>query len=435
MRVGRGSSSKRRRRAARTEDGARRALRPASPRPASNVWRAGPASWPRHSGSTRPGRVTDLCDPASSLRLERDVDDAADTVDDRAVQVTPRIGVAYAGPEVGIAAVAVRDRRSPVGLGPARRPLRRRTMDARSPERCSSSRSFASGSRRRPRSSRLQRMAEVLQPSADPVDRRSDNSTRPTRHERCSASDRASVSVGRTTSLPGSTAQHAAVASSLSSSSSIADTLDAAARLATSLADERRPLLRDLGRELHALPRSAPRWRAASTPSASCSTPPRRVSAGCELPSGSPTTGSDGGWTRSSAPSSAAHSRIPIVTLRNGRYVVPVKAEARSRVKGIVHDASGSGQRRCSSSRWSPSSSGTPGARRRPPSRRRSPGSSTSCRRLIGSMPPPLRETLDALARFDLWAAKASLAADWTRHVPRRRTDPRSCSCQHATPG
>src|SRR5207302_3047112 len=34
----------------------------------------------------------------------------------------------------------------------------------------------------------------------------------------------------------------------------------------------------------------------------------------------------------------------PIVTLRNGRYVVPIKAEARSRVKGIVHDASGSGQ-------------------------------------------------------------------------------------------
>ena len=30
--------------------------------------------------------------------------------------------------------------------------------------------------------------------------------------------------------------------------------------------------------------------------------------------------------------------------MRNGRYVVPVRAEARSRVKGIVHDASGSGQ-------------------------------------------------------------------------------------------
>ena len=33
-----------------------------------------------------------------------------------------------------------------------------------------------------------------------------------------------------------------------------------------------------------------------------------------------------------------------LITLRNGRYVVPVKADARSRVKGIVHDASGSGQ-------------------------------------------------------------------------------------------
>ena len=32
------------------------------------------------------------------------------------------------------------------------------------------------------------------------------------------------------------------------------------------------------------------------------------------------------------------------MTLRNGRYVVPVRAEARSKVKGIVHDASGSGQ-------------------------------------------------------------------------------------------
>ena len=31
----------------------------------------------------------------------------------------------------------------------------------------------------------------------------------------------------------------------------------------------------------------------------------------------------------------------PIITLRNGRYVVPVKAEARAKVKGIVHDSSG----------------------------------------------------------------------------------------------
>jgi DNA mismatch repair protein MutS2 len=33
----------------------------------------------------------------------------------------------------------------------------------------------------------------------------------------------------------------------------------------------------------------------------------------------------------------------PIVTMRNGRYVVPVKAECRSQVNGLVHDQSGSG--------------------------------------------------------------------------------------------
>lgn len=34
----------------------------------------------------------------------------------------------------------------------------------------------------------------------------------------------------------------------------------------------------------------------------------------------------------------------PIVTQRNGRYVVPVKSEHRAKVKGIVHDSSSSGQ-------------------------------------------------------------------------------------------
>jgi DNA mismatch repair protein MutS2 len=34
----------------------------------------------------------------------------------------------------------------------------------------------------------------------------------------------------------------------------------------------------------------------------------------------------------------------PIVTMRNGRYVVPIKSEAKRRVRGIVHDQSASGQ-------------------------------------------------------------------------------------------
>ena len=37
------------------------------------------------------------------------------------------------------------------------------------------------------------------------------------------------------------------------------------------------------------------------------------------------------------------HLQEPIVTMRNGRYVVPLKADSRGRLKGIVHDHSGSG--------------------------------------------------------------------------------------------
>jgi DNA mismatch repair protein MutS2 len=124
----------------------------------------------------------------------------------------------------------------------------------------------------------------------------------------------------------------------------IAETLDAAARLATSLADERRPLLRDVGRELHPLPAVRSTLARSFDP------------VGELLDTASPRLGGLRAAVR------VAYDRLrrrldalvgaelggalqdPIVTLRNGRYVVPVKAEARSRVKGIVHDASGSGQ-------------------------------------------------------------------------------------------
>ena len=191
----------------------------------------------------------------------------------------------------------------------------------------------------------------------------------------------------------------------------IADTLDATARLATSLADERRPLLRDLGRELHALPALRSTLARSFDP------------VGELLDTASPRLGGLRAAVR------VAYDRLrrrldalvgaelgsalqePIITLRNGRYVVPVKAEARSRVKGIVHDASGSGQTLFIEplvavelgNAW----------------REAQVAEAEEIARILDELSAfvaanaaALRETLEALARFDLWAAKASLAAD-----------------------
>jgi DNA-3-methyladenine glycosylase len=85
-----------RRKAARTPDG-------------STGARARLARTPAHRLASGPGLVaaafaidtswtgTDLCDPASPLRLERDPADQMDQVPDERVVVSPRIGVAYAG--------------------------------------------------------------------------------------------------------------------------------------------------------------------------------------------------------------------------------------------------------------------------------------------------------------------------------------------------
>jgi len=191
----------------------------------------------------------------------------------------------------------------------------------------------------------------------------------------------------------------------------IAETLDATARLATVLADERRPLLRDLGRELHALPALRSTLARSFDP------------VGELLDTASPRLGGLRSAVR------VAYDRLrrrldalvgselgnalqePIITLRNGRYVVPVKSEARSRVKGIVHDASGSGQTLFIEplvavelgNAW----------------REAQVAEAEEVARILDELSAfvaanadPLRETLDALARFDLWAAKASLAAE-----------------------
>jgi DNA mismatch repair protein MutS2 len=191
----------------------------------------------------------------------------------------------------------------------------------------------------------------------------------------------------------------------------IAETLDATSRLATALADERRSLLRELGRQLHPLPALRSTLARSFDP------------VGELLDTASPRLGGLRAAVR------VAYDRLrrrldalvaselggalqdPIVTLRNGRYVVPVKAEARSRVKGIVHDASGSGQTLFVEplvvvelgNAWREAQV----AEREEVERILDELSA-----LVAANGPQLRESLEALARFDLWAAKAQLASE-----------------------
>jgi DNA mismatch repair protein MutS2 len=192
----------------------------------------------------------------------------------------------------------------------------------------------------------------------------------------------------------------------------VGDTLRAAAGLRDALAEDRRPLLRDLGRAIQPLPSLR-------------STLERSVDPGGELLDTA--SARLGGLRRAVR---VAYERLrtrleqmvhsadlggalqePIVTLRNGRYVVPVRADARSRVKGIVHDASGSGQTLFveplvaveMGNAW----------------REAQLAEQVEIERildelstLVGSAAPALRDTLDALARFDFWSARARLAEE-----------------------
>ena len=191
----------------------------------------------------------------------------------------------------------------------------------------------------------------------------------------------------------------------------LADTLDATARLAAVLADDRRPLLRALGHDLHALPALRSTLARSFDPT------------GEMLDTASPRLGGLRAAVR------VAYDRLrrrldslvgaelgsalqdPIVTLRNGRYVVPVKAEARSRVKGIVHDASGSGQTLFIEplvavelgNAW----------------REAQVAEQEEVARILDELSglvaingQALRDTLDALAAFDFWSAKAALATE-----------------------
>src|SRR3990172_6457949 len=117
-----------------------------------------------------------------------------------------------------------------------------------------------------------------------------------------------------------------------------------APRLRATLAEARRPLLHELARELHALPAVRATLARSFDPSgelldtASARLGPLRRAVRIAYDRLRRRLDSLVGSELGDA------LQEPIVTLRNGRYVVPVRADAKSRVKGIVHDASGSGQ-------------------------------------------------------------------------------------------
>ena len=212
----------------------------------------------------------------------------------------------------------------------------------------------------------------------------------------------------------------------------IAETLDAASRLATSLADERRPLLRDLGRRLHPLPALRSTLTRSFDP------------VGELLDTASPRLGPLRAAVRmtydrlrrrlDSLVGSELGSALqePIITLRNGRYVVPIRAEARSRVKGIVHDASGSGQTLFVEplvvvelgNAWREAQAAVNEEEGR---------ILDELSALVAANGMLLRETLEALAQFDFWAAKAQLAAelDGVRPALADRTEVVLLSARH----
>ncbi|MBA2299941.1 MAG: endonuclease MutS2, partial [Chloroflexi bacterium] len=254
------------------------------------------------------------------------------------------------------------------------------------------------------------RLAEALQPAADPVvvARQLDE----TDQARSLLAERPGVGIGAAHDI-GPSIERAARGGRLDPARflEIAETLDATARLATMLADERRALLRDLGRELHGLPAIRSTLARSFDP------------VGELLDTASPRLGGLRAAVR------VAYDRLrrrldslvgaelgnalqePIVTLRNGRYVVPVKAEARSKVKGIVHDASGSGQTLFIEPLVAVEL-GNAWREAQVAEQEEIARILDELSALVAANAAALRETLDALARFDLWAAKASLAAD-----------------------
>jgi DNA mismatch repair protein MutS2 len=254
------------------------------------------------------------------------------------------------------------------------------------------------------------RLAEELEPTNDPI--LVAHSLDETDQTRALLAERPGVGVGAVHDI-GPAIERAARGGRLEASQflQIADTLDGTSRLQSVLADDRRPLLHELARDLHSLPAIRSTLARSFDP------------AGELLDTASPRLGGLRAAVR------IAYDRLkrrldalvgselgsalqdPIVTLRNGRYVVPVKSEARSRVKGIVHDASGSGATLFVEPLVAVEL-GNAWREAQVAEREEIARILDELSALVAANAVVLRETLAALARFDFWSAKANLAAD-----------------------
>jgi DNA mismatch repair protein MutS2 len=268
------------------------------------------------------------------------------------------------------------------------------------------------------------RLAEALLPSPDPV--LVAIASRETSQARALLAEHPSAGIGGARDI-GPAVDRAARGGRLDAVqfAAIAQTIEAGSRLRDVLADDRRTLLHELARSLHPLPGLRSTLERSFDP------------AGELLDTASPRLGALRRATR------VAYERLrarleqlvhssdvgaalqdPIITIRNGRYVVPVRADARSRVKGIVHDASGSGQTLFVEplvavelgNAWREAQLAEAAEIER---------ILDELSALVGSQAGPLGETLDALARFDLWSAKARLAEemDAVRAEPAARAE------------
>ncbi|MFN8518384.1 MAG: Smr/MutS family protein [Chloroflexota bacterium] len=254
------------------------------------------------------------------------------------------------------------------------------------------------------------RLAEAMAPSADPVIVR--RALDETDEARLFLSRRPDVGVGGARDI-GSSLDRASRGGRLEPLDlvAIADTLVAASRLGDALRDVDLPRLHELSRLIVPLPGLRDRLLASIDP------------AGEILDGASPALG---GLRRAvrvayerlrSRLDQLVHGELggalqePLVTLRNGRYVIPVRADAKSRVRGIVHDQSGSGQTLF----VEPLVAVELGNAWREAQLKVQAEEERILDELSGhvaAQAPELRDTLDALARFDLWAARARLAEE-----------------------